>query len=137
MTEISHVVFATDLSESSDKALQMMRYLWPRLDGKLTLLHVAPDMGMGMLTMTEDEEGDAIREKRDMLGTLAEGFGNRCEPVLLRGDTSRKIADFVNGQEDVGLLVLGRHYYSRLQRLLTGVVADIVIKEVTCPVLRC
>ena len=137
MVEIRNVVLATDLSDSSARATEVLRALWPRLDGELTLLHVAPDSGFAVPAPTPEEEAQVLAEKESALRRLAEDFGGECKTLLLRGDPSRRIAEYVNDRGDVDLLVLGRHYYSRLQRLLTGVVADIISKEVKCPVLRC
>lgn len=137
MKEIKHVVLATDLSDSAQLATDTMRYLWPRLEGKLTLLHIVPNMGFSVPAVTPEEEEVILNEKRENLQQLSNELGGDVEVVLLRGDASTEIADYVKNRGDVDLLVLGRHYYSRLQKLLTGVVADIVSKEVKCPVLRC
>ncbi len=137
MHEIKHIVFATDLAESSQLALDTVRFLWPKLEGTLTLLHVVPDTGFGNPPPSEEEEAQILNEKRDALEGIATELGGEARAVLLRGDPSRTITNYVNESADVDVLVLGRHYYSRLQKLLTGVVADTVVKEVTCPVLRC
>jgi nucleotide-binding universal stress UspA family protein len=137
MNEIKNVVLSTDLSDSSHLAEETVRFLWPLLGGKLTLLHVVPESGFSFPPPTPEEEAAAMEEKRAALQELAREFGGDCEVVVLRGDPSGVIAQYVNSRGDVDLLVLGRHYYSRLQRLLTGIVADIVSKEVRCPVLRC
>ncbi len=137
MHEIRNVVFATDLSESSQLALETMRFLWPRLEGNLTILHVAPESGFSILNTTDEEEAQIIGEKLGALEAMVEEFGENTESVLLRGDPPKAIADYIASRGDVDMLVMGRHYYSRLQRLLTGVVADIVAREVKCPVLRC
>ena len=137
MNEIKNVVFATDLGESAQLALETMRFLWPKLDGHLTIMHVVPDSGFSDPPPTPEEETAALEEKQQQLEAIASELGGECEVVLLRGDVSRRISTYVNERGNIDLLVLGRHYYSRLQRLLTGVVADIIIKEVHCPVLRC
>jgi nucleotide-binding universal stress UspA family protein len=138
MMRAKNIVLATDFSESSEAALQVATALARDCRATLHLLHVKepfsaynlsgrygdvpayPDLDALRSALERVVPSDTTVPVRRWLCTSAE-----VAPEIL------KLADEVAAD----LIVMGTHGRAGLSRLLTGSVAESVIRQARCPVL--
>jgi nucleotide-binding universal stress UspA family protein len=132
------IVFATDGSEYSERALAYARDLTKLHKAELYLVHVYPRV----LDLLGTKEYDAIAELRIAAGnTIIEEAGKALEEAgidyhteLLEGPMAEAI---INVAETRGadLIIIGARGKSSLEGLLLGSVSQKVIYHADCPVL--
>ncbi len=132
------ILCATDLSESSERALEMAAALARDGGGRLLVLHVAeppPLVRRGELARVLQEPGGYRRELEDWL--------RRFRPADLEGRIDYRIEEGTPAEEILhraeegpcDLIVVGTHGRTGLGRLLLGSVAEQVVRRAPCPVL--
>jgi nucleotide-binding universal stress UspA family protein len=145
MIAIQDVLVATDFSPASERALTYGRALARTFGGRLHVLHVVDNMAVHLAfgdasaalapfeLQTEIEK--AARQDLDRSVTESDRRDLRAVTVL-RVDTnpSQAIATYA-AQADIDLVVIGATGRGAVNRLLTGSVADKVIRRAPCPVL--
>jgi len=134
-----HILFATDFSEVSQRALLHALAMAKRYDSRLTVVHVAPpEMQVPIPSEPIPLEGDWQKQRAAAsLKRLEELESLRMyahESVLLQGNPWPEMAGLI-AEQDIDLIVLGTHGRGVLGTLLVGSVADEVLRHAKCPVL--
>jgi nucleotide-binding universal stress UspA family protein len=135
---IQHVLFPTDFSEFSDKALPFAVSLCKEFSAKLSLLHATeipmvlpefmPDSVMSVGPEMERTASDTLESKtRDIEGIEVEG-------VPVTGVPHTEICRYAE-EKDIDLIVMPTHGRSGLGHILFGSVAEKVVRLARCPVL--
>jgi len=141
MVTFTQVLCPTDLSEASRPSLTYAAAVARRYAAGLTVLHAVPPFGtlvvqsgeagssMPMVFPPIDDVTDAVRAfAMDALGGLD------ADVVVQTGDPSRVIVEAAVAKT-VDLIVLGTHGRGGFDRLLSGSVAEKVLRRAPCPVL--
>jgi len=135
--DIKRIMFATDFSETSQKALGMALTLRDSLDAHLDLVHVfdreAYDMPLpyGMMPGAAqwiDDHRITLEENvqnalRDMGCKLGE-----CKTHFIEGRPGPAIVEFAD-EHHIDLIVMGTHGYKGFQRIMMGSVAEYVLRH--------
>ncbi|MBN2307645.1 MAG: universal stress protein [Candidatus Hydrogenedentes bacterium] len=136
--DLERILFPTDFSELSNRALPYAASLCRRFDATLVLLHASevpivlpefmPDTAATVGTEMEERAQECLERMRGELE------GIRVEPVAKTGVAYREICQTV--QEDhVDLVVMPTHGRSGFGHVLFGSVAEKVVRLARCPVL--
>ncbi len=144
MTNINKIALATDFSEISKKALDMVIHLKENLGCKVDVVHVfdsgafempAPYYFMPGVEQWVDDHFSGLKDKgRSALSDLLPGLGDDCEGHFLEGKANKVIVEFAK-THDVDLIVMGTHGHSGLNHLIMGSVAEYVVRHAPCAVL--
>jgi universal stress protein A len=137
---IDRILVATDFSECSDAALEFASRLADQSDAQLFIIHVddvanahqhttsAANHIATSVSALRQEIRERIRHMRPTIATVVyqhlNATGSSVDEIL-------KVAE----QENVDVIVIGSHGRSGLAKLLTGSVAEGVMREAKCPVL--
>ena len=142
MARIRRILFASDFSPASGKALKTALQLAETHRATLTILHViVPFSPVGpepyIDAHTWDEiTADARRWSQKQLVRLtqkAKKAGARAVTVLREGDPAREIVRVARSTR-ADLLVVGTHGRTGLTKFLVGSVAGRVVATASCPV---
>jgi nucleotide-binding universal stress UspA family protein len=143
LTTIHRILYATDLSPTSEPAWDEAKRLGRLFNAEILLLHVVapppvfPAEGYLPPQAFEELLGSARRDAQDgfdrLLGSVV-GSGLKIRIRLEEGPPAQRILDVVT-QEAADLLVVGTHGRTGLQRVILGSVADRMVRQATCPVL--
>jgi len=135
---MKQILFATDFSKPSEKALPYALSLAKKYDAKLFAAHITSEPigvpssmreglhGLGVRRAKEDGEGLA-RLEGEMLGV-------RHEVISRQGDVWTELSEIVRA-EGIDLIVIGTHGRTGAGKLLMGSVAETVFRHAPCPVL--
>jgi nucleotide-binding universal stress UspA family protein len=141
MVRFTHVLCPTDLSEASRPSLTYAAAVARRYRAELTVLHAVPPFGT--LFVQAGEAGSsmpAVLPPIDDVTAAVRAFaldalaGLEADIVVQTGDASRVIVEEAVAKT-VDLIVLGTHGRSGFDRLLSGSVAEKVLRRAPCPVL--
>ncbi len=136
--EVKHVLFPTDFSDFSDKALPFAVSLCREFSAKLSLLHateipiVLPEFMPDSVVSVGPEMELAARET--LAQKKAEIQGIDVEGVSVTGVPHTEICKFVEEQA-VDMVVMPTHGRSGLGHILFGSVAEKVVRLARCPVM--
>jgi nucleotide-binding universal stress UspA family protein len=135
MTPVRTVLHPTDFSDASAAALRVARSLARDHGARLIVLHVAPAGAVyGTIPVPLD-----LQPHQDSLEVIREVIGGTDlkYPVETRLRLGHAAAEILRAAEEVGadLIVMGTHGRTGLRRLLTGSVAEAVLRRARCPVL--
>jgi len=143
MTTIKRILYATDLSATSEPAWSEARRLGRLFDAEIVILHVVTPPNVVSLEgyfppdLFEDflrsAQRDAERGLDRLLGSVA-GSGLKVRLRLEEGPPASRILDTAS-QEAADILVVGTHSRTGLDRVMLGSIADRVIRQARCPVL--
>lgn len=135
----SSILHPTDFSASSQGAFQLACSLARDHRSKLVVLHVVTTLGPEQVTY-----GEAMSklEPESYRAQLWEEIGRLRPPDpaipveyrLAEGDAASEVLRLA-GELGCGLIVMGTHGRTGLDRLLTGSVAEQVMRKAPCPVL--
>jgi len=136
------ILFCTDFSENADMAFTYALDAAVRRPGSmLYLLHVIPEPDAQFWkTYIYEVEGVDTKAKQDIDQKIAEVYLPRIpetvqfKVVMTIGRDYVQILEFAQ-QENVDLIVVGRHGRSALENVLFGNVAEKVVRKAPCPVL--
>lgn len=125
------VLFPTDFSPSSLRALAYAEEIARRFDAELLLLYVdfAPSV--------YDPSRDDVASSKHALERAAERLctrGVRARPVYRRGAASDEIVRAA-ASEGADVIVMGTHGRTGLTHALMGSVAEHVVRQAGCPVM--
>lgn len=147
MISFKKVLCATDFSESSLRALDYARMLTDRFEAELLLVHVVDDPPTavppvggaavdGAINVTEYQEHLVEQATKRLDGIVAEYSlaGPGIRSMVVTGGPSSQIVRLA-AEEDVDLIVIGKHGHNRLHRLVFGSVTEKVVRGAPCPVL--
>jgi nucleotide-binding universal stress UspA family protein len=128
---IDRILVATDFSECSDTALEFASRLADQIHAQLFIIHVdevANAQGRATVSALRREIREKIRRMRPTIATVLykhlSASGSPVEEIL-------KAAE----QENIDVIVIGSHGRTGLAKLLTGSVAEGVMRQAECPVL--
>ncbi len=135
--DIQRILFATDFSDSSQSALRVAASLARDNHAKLILLHASQieDYPAGEL-FDEDPEppvGEIAMLEKIVAGV--DGVDCECRWVHCEGAHEADVIVKTASKEHADMIVVGTHGRRGLSHLLTGSVAEKVIREAECPVL--
>jgi nucleotide-binding universal stress UspA family protein len=136
---LKSVLFATDFSEASEKALRHALAIARHYGAKLYLVHVVSSLGFTLVgpdavnTVTEIVWRDA-RQLEDQLVQSGALAGLRHEIIVRQGSVWEELEKIVR-QEQVDLVVIGTHARRGLGKLLLGSVAEHIFRHSDCLVL--
>jgi len=138
MTEIETILHPTDFSEQSASAFDLACSLARDHSARLMVLHVfssplATFGGMEAVPPGQDEMNTEAA-KRQLEAVQCPDASVPLERRLVVGEPAEAIVQ-VAAETDSDLIVMGTHGRSGLARLLTGSVAESVLRKATCPVL--
>ena len=143
MTTIHRILYATDLSSTSEPAWDEAQRLGRLFKAEILLLHVVapplvfpvegyfpPELYQELL---RSARRDAEKGLDRLLGAVP-GSGLTVRIRLEEGSPAARILE-VATQEAADLLVVGTHSRTGLQRAMLGSIADRMVRQATCPVL--
>lgn len=132
MTGFTHILFATDFSESSELACARAVDLARQCGAKLTVIHAyaEPLMAEGFAYVP-----DVRPELEAHLARVAEDEPNvDVKRVLLVGTPAETIVEYAR-EHECDLIVIGTHGRTGLLHMLMGSVAETVVRLAECPVM--
>jgi nucleotide-binding universal stress UspA family protein len=134
--KIQTILYPTDFSECSQKALQVAFSLARDYKARLVVLHVAtppPFITYGEFEKALHETGAYRNQLEDMLRECQLPDCN-AEFRLEEGDPAAEILN-VAAAIPCDVIVMGMHGRTGLKRLLMGSVSERVVRQSVCPVL--
>jgi nucleotide-binding universal stress UspA family protein len=144
MKRIRQILYATDFSATSRRALDTALVLARSQDAKLTIVHViapivlVPEQYLDPVTMDQLQKQSRQWSTRQLtsLGTRAKKAGVKASVLLREGDAADQIVRACRSTKS-DLIVMGTHGRRGLQRFLLGSVAERVVATAPCPVVHC
>jgi nucleotide-binding universal stress UspA family protein len=141
MIQIRRILWPTDFSDFSRRALEHAVALGRWYEADLTLLHVAsfvPSTATfppGVSPLTSEPIGhDRILEELNRFADPVAAAGLRSDVVLRDGNAAGEILDLAKTLP-ADLVVMGTHGRGGFERLVLGSVAEKVLRKACCPVL--
>jgi nucleotide-binding universal stress UspA family protein len=132
-TRLLNILFATDLSKDSARAIDWLRWFYARYGSSVYVLYVLNLFPFGL-------SAEEIVQARSVAAEQFDRFVRKHrlnqEPFtrkLIVGDPAVAVTEFVANQ-DIALVVLGSRAMG-LSRLLGGSISEEVFRSVDCPVL--
>lgn len=137
--ELKSILVATDLTKSTDKALEHGMAIARHYCATLYIVHVVSSLAF---TLVGPEAVEAATEasERDINGLvhqLADSGrlnGLDVQPVVLKGHVEEELESFALAHR-VDLIIVSTHGRCGMARLLFGSVAQMISKRCCCPVL--
>ncbi len=133
------ILFATDFSPPSMRALPFAAALSERHKAKFFVAHVLPEMPRVLARPSDADR--IIKEERDYaefeLKQIVDSLqreGRNCEPLLGKGNPGEVITNLAESR-NVDLIVVCPNSRGTLGKLFVGSVAEEIIREAVCPVL--
>lgn len=138
MPVIHTILHPTDFSENSQCAFQMACSLAKEHNARLILLHVMPASSAPILSEPTPDPLKPAEAQESLQGrfTWPEPADTkvRVEHRVAEGDSPEEILNLAKAIP-CDLIVMGSHGRTGLRRLLTGSVAEEVLRNASCPVL--
>lgn len=128
------ILFATDYSESSHSALIYAASFARDLKATLLVVHVSGLEQYPVGELFDEEPRPSDEELAELKAVKPPDPRIACEHRLLYGDPADEIVRLAD-QESVEAIVIGTHDRSRLTRLLSGSVAEKLLRTAHCPVI--
>jgi len=132
-----HILFATDFSDTADRALPYAVEIARRSMATIHAVHViSPDAYPALPPaewpeLAQDMEEFRARKKNQLELELLE---LPHEFIFLRGDVWENLEEVIR-KKNVDLLVLGTHGRTGIAKALMGSVAEKIFRQASCPVL--
>ena len=135
---LRNILLATDFSECSERALSYALGIASRYESRLHLFHCIDPTPYNLVepNAVQTARDDARRELQRLASDLRRGRAKNVEVKVVAeaGDLAvilpRAVKDL-----DLGLIVVGTHGRTGWRKLVLGSVAEIVVDQVSCPVL--
>ncbi len=138
MHAMKTVLHPTDFSEHSDSAFRAACSLAEDHGARLILLHVMPPAVAPTLSVPPPDPLEAAESQGHLTFAFPwpqpPSLGLRVEHRVAEGDAPEEILRLAQA-EDCDLIVMGTHGRTGLGRLLTGSVAEEVLRKARCPVM--
>ena len=139
--EVKNILFATDFSATSEKALPYAAAICRHFGSTLHVAHVMSDASallmtggldyVSLSTIYEDAHTEA-KEKIDQIAEQVQGIDHRG--YVRHGSVWESLAEII-AESGIDLIVLGTHGRTGLGKLLLGSVAEDILRHAACPVL--
>ena len=135
---LRNVLFATDFSDSSMKALPYVKGIAKRFDSRVCVAHVVPpeDYPSGLNSLDEAAQIACGKAELKMSSLLNSALFRdlACNGMVGNGDIWVGLSDFMR-RKATELLVMGTIGRTGVRKLLMGSVAEEAMRESPCPVL--
>jgi len=135
MIALKTILVATDFGEAADAALAYGRALARMFGGTLHLLHVAENQFLRPMAANPHDVEEATRRRLNALLADCDRRGLGADVTLEISDAPAEAIVEYAGRIAADLIVMGTHGRIGLDRLLTGSVAEQVVRTAPCPVL--
>jgi nucleotide-binding universal stress UspA family protein len=136
LISLKNILLATDLSASSQKALQYARALAHEHGANVHTLHVSgPDNYQLLCPEAFATTFERLPANCDGLAVLQGLLSGLPHEVPLHGRKVWEVIADVSERNEIDLLILGTHGRKGLDKILFGSVAEEVFRNVSCPVL--
>ncbi len=150
MSQISKILYATDLSESATPAMGWARSLAEKYDAEITVIHVIPDASKEISAFGADRKKPSISDERNAaISVKKEEILSLCKKrradlpnckldldhilIKLGAPAQEILAAVEDGAFDI--LVLGTRAKSLIDKVFLGSVARDVMSHCSIPVL--
>jgi nucleotide-binding universal stress UspA family protein len=140
----THFLVPVDFSPCSDETLAYAITLATQLQARLTLLHVLPELALGVVEAPPSALPALVRYLHDLEAkvqqeldahlTQVQEAGLQGDIVLVHGMPPQGILDTARDQH-VDLIIMGTHGRTRAHQMLIGSVAQQVVPRAACPIL--
>ena len=131
--KFGNILFATDLSENSARAIAWLRWLCDHFGSTVDVVYVLNLFPFGM---SAEETAQARSVASKQFDSFVRKYHLNQKPFaqkLIVGDAAVAVTEFV-GKHEISLVVLGSQAIG-LNRLLQGSISEEVFRSVDCPVL--
>jgi nucleotide-binding universal stress UspA family protein len=138
----SAVVFPTDFSELSLKALPLARRMAAVLDAELHCVYAVEephiyatlDMGPVAIPTAEELAASATTRLQSFVSDQLKGLDNPVHSRVLTGRPAEEIANYAN-EVNAEMIVMTTHGHSGVKHVILGSTTEAVLRHATCPVL--
>ncbi len=144
MNTIERILWPTDFSDESKRALPLVNQMARQFNAHVHILNVLPDLPPmaaspghdGPLAMTEYMESmeEHANETLDELLDTAIADDVEATATVRPGSPAHQIAEIAES-ENIDLIVIATHGKTGLKRYVVGSVAEKVVRLAPCPVL--
>jgi universal stress protein A len=135
MIALKTILVATDFGEAADAALAYARGLARIVGGTLHLLHVTENQFLRPMAANPHHAEEAVRKRLHELLSDQDRRGLEADVTLEISDApADAIVEYAH-RIAADLIVMGTHGRTGLDRLITGSVAEHVVRTAPCPVL--
>jgi nucleotide-binding universal stress UspA family protein len=133
------ILFATDFSECSQKALDYSLALARFYESKFCLAHVVSSLGLtmagpGAIAACEEAVSREAAELEDSLIQTGALTGIQHKFIVRHGELWPELREIIR-QESADLLVIGTHGRHGMAKLFFGSIAEQIFRQTDCPVL--
>jgi nucleotide-binding universal stress UspA family protein len=137
--ELSRVLFTTDFTETSCKALPLVSAIAHRYAAKVFMAHVwtpgpYPLVAPEVVAVLDRQTERGARWELEKLLKSRPWDGVKAELLLGRGKPAREIARLAD-QHNISLVVMSTHGRTGFKHRVLGSVAEEVVRTLRCPVL--
>lgn len=138
----SAVVFPTDFSELSLKALPLARRMAAVLDAELHCVYAVEephiyatlDMGPVAIPTAEELAASATSRLQSFAADNLKGFDHPIHTRVLTGRPAEEIASYAN-EVNAEMIVMTTHGHSGVKHVILGSTTEAVLRDASCPVL--
>lgn len=138
----SAVVFPTDFSDLSLKALPLARRMAAVLDAELHCVyaveepHIYATLDMGPVAIPTAEELAASAESRlqSFVADQVKGLDHTVHASVLTGRPAEEIANYAR-KVNADMIVMTTHGHSGVKHVILGSTTEAVLRHASCPVL--
>jgi len=139
---LSRILFPTDFSDVSKKALEYIKRLGSAGVESVIVLHVVHENAF--MAMERFAAGDAQKLERELmteaeseLESIAEELEGHGFQVKIRLEIGHPLREILRAEEeeDVSLIIVGSHGRSNLEEVLLGSVSEKVARKCRRPIL--
>ena len=138
LVSIKQILFATDFSRASARALPYALAIAEKYDAKLYAAHITPEPVGLPAAAREGLQSLGVKHQRDDRKSLAQLesqlHGVQHEIVSREGNVWTELSK-ITRDEGIDLIVVGTHGRAGASKLLMGSVAETIFRHAPCPVL--
>ncbi|PYP90627.1 MAG: hypothetical protein DMG65_10975 [Candidatus Angelobacter sp. Gp1-AA117] len=137
--QLKRILYATDFSEASRKALPMVAAVARKYHARVFLAHIWQPIPYPMatpeaLTALEQLQEREVRKDAEELSPLPQLSGLEVEIVTASGDPREELQHIVHDR-NIDLAILSTHGRTGFRHLMMGSVAEELFRNLPCPVL--
>lgn len=134
MLKMKRIILPVDFSSACIEAVQTVETLAKHFSASVTLVHVIELPAISVPRIDDVLSAYAVEQQKRLDGLgLNELSGVPVERVVCFGDPAKKIIECAD-REDADLILMPRHGYGPIIRLLMGSTTAKVLDEAKCPV---
>jgi nucleotide-binding universal stress UspA family protein len=142
MSVINKILFPTDGSETSMKALTYVKNMALKFNAEVTVLHIYEfnlliggyEINPTVIVELEQNLQKRGEEILDEAKKELDDMGVTSTTMMIQGDPGTSIVEYVNN-ENFDFLVLGSHGTGGIKSILIGSTSNFVVHHTKCPTL--